>query len=147
LKRADVERYIGEIEFLFAQAMKRIWVREHHELRELEVTLPQFAALMAISFKDGCMMRELAEELSLALGTVTGIIDRLVRAGLVKRYRDEKDRRIVRVRLTQVGEELVRNIKEMRRNHYISIFEKMDEEDVRALVESLRKFLLVVVGE
>jgi DNA-binding MarR family transcriptional regulator len=49
------------------------------------------------------MMRELAEACSLALSTMTGVIDRLVNKGLMRRRHSEEDRRVVLISLTGRG--------------------------------------------
>lgn len=53
-----------------------------------------------------CIMSEIAKQASLSLSSVTGIVDKLVKAKLVKRVRSEEDRRIVRGSLTSEGEQI-----------------------------------------
>jgi DNA-binding MarR family transcriptional regulator len=53
---------------------------------------------MAIIFRsDGVSLKELSEQLGLAHSTVSGIVDRLARRGLVKRQTGEKDRRLTKI--------------------------------------------------
>lgn len=54
--------------------------------------------------------QDLAAQLRVALGTVTGIVDRLVAQGLVERGEDPRDRRVRRVSLSPAGRELVDKI-------------------------------------
>jgi DNA-binding MarR family transcriptional regulator len=49
------------------------------------------------------MMRELARHLGLAVNSATEFVDRLERRGLAHRRRDDADRRVVRVELTDQG--------------------------------------------
>src|SRR5262249_44109481 len=49
------------------------------------------------------MMREVSEFLTVAVNSVTSIVDNLERKGLVRRRRSEEDRRVVRVELTDAG--------------------------------------------
>jgi MarR family 2-MHQ and catechol resistance regulon transcriptional repressor len=49
------------------------------------------------------MMRQLAEFLSLAVNSVTTLVDNLEKKGIVRRQRSEEDRRVVRVELTDAG--------------------------------------------
>ena len=49
------------------------------------------------------IMRELAEELGVAVNTVTGIVDELEKMKLVSRLKSPEDRRIIRVELTEAG--------------------------------------------
>jgi DNA-binding MarR family transcriptional regulator len=58
---------------------------------------------------------ELARRMWVRPATVTGIIDTLERAGIVRRERDESDRRVVWLTLTEAGEDRAREIgKQMR---------------------------------
>lgn len=56
------------------------------------------------------MMRELAEFLSVAVNSVTSIVDGLEQKGLAQRHRSEEDRRVVRVDLTEVGRKTYQSV-------------------------------------
>ena len=72
---------------------------EHH-FRDMNITAPQ-GMLIGILSKNGKMkVSNLSEELGLSNSTVSGIIDRLEKQGLVERIRSEEDRRVVYVNLT-----------------------------------------------
>lgn len=64
--------------------------------------------------RGGCMMRTLAEFLSVAVNTMTSIVDRMEQKKLVRRERDEVDRRVVRIQLTNEGVDAYRGISELR---------------------------------
>lgn len=69
-----------------------------------DVTLPRFD-LMAQLYRhpDGLKMGELSQRLMVTGGNVTGIVDQLVREGLLTRDPDARDRRAWRVALTAAG--------------------------------------------
>jgi DNA-binding MarR family transcriptional regulator len=56
------------------------------------------------------LMGELAEMLDVSPRTVTGLVDNLVRDGLVRRVDDPDDRRSVHAELTEQGRELVKSL-------------------------------------
>ena len=65
-----------------------------------ELTLPQMLVLTALS-EDGTMpISRLARYIGSANSTVSGIVDRLEKMGLVERIRSEEDRRVIYVGLT-----------------------------------------------
>ena len=73
-------------------------------LKELDLTLPQGVVLGTLSgLGSRAKMSELIELIQISGGTLTGIVDRLITAGLVARERDEADRRVVYVSLTEAG--------------------------------------------
>ncbi|RMF84484.1 MAG: YHS domain-containing protein [Nitrospinota bacterium] len=69
-----------------------------------ELTDVEWFALRTLGRQGESMMRALAEECAVALSTMTGVVDRLVKKGLVQRRHSEEDRRVVLVSLTRQGE-------------------------------------------
>lgn len=67
-------------------------------------TLPRFDLLAQLDrAPEGLAMSELSSRLMVTNGNVTGLTDALVREGLVERTPDPKDRRSLRIRLTEAG--------------------------------------------
>lgn len=74
-------------------------------------TFPQFDVLARLYRRPGGMtFIELSQALLVTSGSLTGIVDRLSREGLVRRQRDSKDRRVVRVLLTARGEAFAKRV-------------------------------------
>jgi DNA-binding MarR family transcriptional regulator len=73
---------------------------------ELDLTKPQLRTLMAISRANCVSMSELAKLTGYPTSALTGIIDRMLKKKLVRRVRDDGDRRIVKVVTSPLGEEL-----------------------------------------
>jgi len=92
---------------------RRIGAIRRHLRRELEVgaashdvTATQFQVLRRLWSGEGINAQSLARESHLDAATMTGVLDRLEHKGLVRRERDEIDRRAVRVVLTEAGRAL-----------------------------------------
>jgi DNA-binding MarR family transcriptional regulator len=87
--------------------VRAVSLHSHELRREAGLTVPQLLCLRAIQEVEPTDIgqSELSERVKLAKATITGIVDRLERAGLVERHRDIKDRRRVHVRLTPAGRE------------------------------------------
>jgi MarR family transcriptional regulator, organic hydroperoxide resistance regulator len=75
-------------------------------LKPLGVTYPQYLALLALWERDSRAVTELGERLDLETGTLTPLLKRLERDGLVERKRDAGDQRVVRIVLTRAGRQL-----------------------------------------
>lgn len=78
--------------------------------RQHGITPQQHQLLLAIKGYPGrewATLSELADRLQLRHHSVVGIVDRTVRAGLVTRTADARDRRMVDVRLTPAGEHVL----------------------------------------
>jgi DNA-binding MarR family transcriptional regulator len=65
--------------------------------RRLDVNMTDLHCLNIIESRSGLTAGELASEAGLTSGAVTGVIDRLERAGYVRRVGDPYDRRKVKV--------------------------------------------------
>ena len=78
----------------------------NRKLEELGLTLPQWLALGAVLHcgDAGISHGQLSQRMMLSKAPVTGLVDRLARAGLVERKPDENDRRVSRVVITAPGE-------------------------------------------
>lgn len=74
------------------------------------LTGPQLTVVKMIESLGDMSLSELSERIHAQNSTVTGIIDRMEREGLVVRARSTKDRRIVIIRLTDKGKALARDV-------------------------------------
>lgn len=87
------------------------WLQHRQIARQLaafDLTVPQFYTLVTlINLGGSATMGTLSRELNQVSATMTGIVDRLVREGLVVRSRSDEDRRAVLVTLTPRGYEIV----------------------------------------
>lgn len=75
-------------------------------LDEVGLTYPQYLTMLALWAVDGQRVGELARRLRLDSGTLTPLLKRLERAGLVTRERAPVDERTVVVNLTDEGRSL-----------------------------------------
>ena len=101
---------------------------------------PQWHLLFAIAGrKEGISMKELAEGASVTPGAITQFVDALVERGLVAREGDPNDRRIVRLKLT----ELAKNQFEKFRNEHLEsmrrVFEVLSDDEIRQLIALITK--------
>ncbi|MEV5614085.1 TetR family transcriptional regulator [Streptomyces sp. NPDC052225] len=78
-------------------------------------------------------MGELAAAGAVRAGGVTQHADRLERAGLLERERDERDRRVVRLRLTDAGLDLVDRVAEERRAEERALLDGLRPDERRRL--------------
>lgn len=77
------------------------------KLAPFNITPVQFYVLSALWDKDEIKFKDLAHRLDMDSSTLTGILDRIEKRGLIKRKEDPKDRRSVLVFLTPKSKELL----------------------------------------
>ena len=76
------------------------------ELKGLGLSIPQFDLLSTLTEREGLSQQELAERLYVTKGNVSGLLDRMVEAGLVERRAIPDDRRSNALHLTPKGRSL-----------------------------------------
>lgn len=105
--------------------------------RDHDITFIQAVTLLAIDSFDRPQPHLVADYLSQQSQTVTGVLDRLERAGHVARRRDLGDRRAVRLELTDSGRRLVDAMSTTLRQHVEEVLNGLNEHTR----DSLRKDL------
>ena len=117
---------INEILPLFQREFARQLTKEFFKSR---ITLPQFLVLMILDKEAESRMSDLARLMKVSTAAMTGSVGRLVASGFVSRLDDPKDRRIIRVKLTAKGGQLVDKLKRQRKEMIINLFKDIPAED------------------
>lgn len=95
----------------FMRAGLSINSRLHGKYLEYGLTESQFGVLSTIYFNSSPLnQKEIASRLLTTAGNMTMVIDNLEIRGLVKRTREKKDRRVIRIGLTEKGTNLISEI-------------------------------------
>ncbi|MRT27510.1 MULTISPECIES: MarR family winged helix-turn-helix transcriptional regulator [Herbaspirillum] len=71
--------------------------------------------------RDWASISELAERLQAQHHGVVALVTRCVKAGLVTRTPDDRDKRLVQVRLTELGEQYLHRLAQLHRNELQSL--------------------------
>ncbi len=97
---------------------------------ELGLTLSQLRVLYMLQAGPGTPAGAVAATLKVRPSTATGIVDRLVRDGLVLRERDDLDRRRVRIWLTERGMSVINELRARNRALIWKIFRNFSEQEL-----------------
>lgn len=92
--------------FRFIRLHRRALNTVAAELKALGLSVPQFDLLSTLTEQEGLSQQELAERLYVTKGNVSGLLDRMVEAGLVERRPIPGDRRSNALYLTAKGRSL-----------------------------------------
>ncbi len=114
----------------------RIW-------EERGLTLPQLRVLFLIRRHPGITTNEVASSLGITMSTVSGLVDKLVRAGLVERGRHPEDRRVVPLRLTPEGEAVTGEIRQGDRVYLARLAELLGD-DLGEVTDTLERLVRLV---
>jgi DNA-binding MarR family transcriptional regulator len=96
--------------------------------RDHDITFIQAVTLLAIDSFDRPQPHLVADYLSQQSQTVTGVLDRLERAGHVSRQRDLGDRRAVRLELTSSGRRLVDSMSSTLMQHIADVLDGLNTQ-------------------
>jgi len=127
----SLPEFADKITEIMPVVLKEFSRRQVDELYKGKITLQQFLVLDFLHKAGESNMTSLAHFMDVTTPAMTGIVDRLVRDGYVVRVYDEKDRRIIMVRLTAKGSELLRKICDHRRQMITRVFGEISESDRR----------------
>lgn len=92
--------------FALYAASRAVMAAYRARLSELELTYPQYLAMLAIWEADGRTVGELGRALDLDSGTLSPLLQRLVREGYIRKERSAADERTVRAYVTEKGAKL-----------------------------------------
>lgn len=89
---------------------EKITTATHRHLTDVDLTFSQFGVLEAIYHLGPLCQREIAKKILKSHGNITLVINNLEKRKLVKRRRNEADRRFFSIELTVEGETLIQGI-------------------------------------
>ena len=111
-------------------------------IRDLGLTSSQFDVVVTLGNTDGISMTDLAEKTLVTKGTLTGIIDRLEKKGLVARVVPPENRRSFIIVLTPKGEQTFNTVFPAHITYLKERFDRLSPEELeqtRQGLETLRK--------
>ncbi|GII78025.1 hypothetical protein Sru01_30070 [Sphaerisporangium rufum] len=129
-EREQLIARIGEVQHALARAFAH---DRSTPLLALNLTMQQLKVTLILAAHDSASGQELAAALGTGLGTVTGIVDRLVAQGLVTRREDPDDRRVRRVHLTDAGRRMTRELAEAGLAGYRRLLDRLDLDTLRRM--------------
>lgn len=141
------EEVVHWLERTLPRLMRSLLDSEDLNIPLLQLPLAQLRLAQAL-YKDteagvpdvnaGDSMGRLSERLGVKLNALTPSADRLIQRGLAERFSDPTDRRVVRMRLTERGQEWVRERRTRRHAHLTRLWHLMDRSDQAHFVQAVK---------
>jgi len=135
----DLQQQAEELIVLLRRFRLGVYAWVNRDLAKRGSNLPQYTVLSLLDEMGETSMGPLAEELGTTMGAATNLVDKLVFAELVKRGRDEKDRRIVKVKLTPQGREVLKEITARGASFLAEVLGELSPEERRTYIALERK--------
>ena len=140
----DLDTDVREFGELLSVMIRSFGAFERHEIFSCGVTMSQCSTILAIGKAKTMTMNGLSDWMHLATSTMTRIVDNLVRDGYVERAQDPQDRRVVRVALTEKGEQLFEFIMKIYHEYHRKIVDNIPTGELHKVVESLKLLIEAV---
>lgn len=128
------------INFVLTKAQQSVQQMFKARLAPYGVTPGQYAVLACLWHEDGKTAKQLADMLFVDGSTMTGILDRIEQKGLILKQVDPRDRRAIRVLLTDAGrrlEEPVTKVIEDANAEALHNFGYMESDSLKLLLQKL----------
>lgn len=134
-----VERYLS-VSFI---VMRKAAALVKCELDE-DMTNDQYYLLRYIMKKGKCTSTELASIFGVNKSAITAMTNRLVEKGLLQRTRDQNDRRVVYLTLTERGDEWIVKTEEKIHKLVESFITKFSEKEIEAFIQTYEKLACIL---
>ena len=105
------------------------------------LTGPQILVLREVNRQGACSVGELARAAHLSQATITGIVDRLERKGIVRRRRSTKDKRRVLVRTTAAGQAVLDAAPPLIQDSFTAAFRELPHAEQHQILASLERLV------
>ena len=113
----------------------------------LEITGPQLWVLKTVHQNGRLSLGELSKRMYVHPSTLTASVDRLEKKKYLSRSRDDKDRRIINVRLTPKGYKLAKRAPNPIQGKMVVGLRKLRKEELHLIHESMDKLLKIMEAE
>ncbi|QQV52204.1 MarR family winged helix-turn-helix transcriptional regulator [Staphylococcus sp. 11-B-312] len=124
--------------FLFYVSSKEIVNKFNKHLKQYDISFPNYVVMLYIENSNPVFIKTLCDQLYLDSGTISPIIKRLEKKGLIERMRTEEDERRVKVQLTQKGSVLKEKFEQIS-DEVLTQF-NMSSEDIDIYYKLMKKF-------
>ncbi|MFO8012933.1 MAG: MarR family winged helix-turn-helix transcriptional regulator [Phycisphaerae bacterium] len=133
------------------QALRRISraieLHSHSLASRYGLTVPQLAVLKELGADGGRSIGELTRAVHLSQATVTGILDRLQRRGLIERRRGEADKRKVHVWLTEDGRDALGQSPPLLHENFLEAFAGLPDWQQTQILSSLQRIVAMMEAD
>ena len=113
-------------------------------VKRVGLTGPQLTILQEVASTGEVSVGEVARAISLSQGTVTGILERLEKRGLVTRRRSHSDRRRKMVQVTAAGEQLLEKAPPLMQEVFVERFSSLQEWEQTMILSSLQRLVTIM---
>lgn len=140
----EVETYEGEPDSFLAMRRIEYVGRVHHmafksRLQDIGIPPAQMGALRTITKFPGMSQRELADQLHIQRATATVMLQKMEKAGLIRRENDKEDQRISRIYPSDYALSVDEENRKSVEAYFDQCFQGISQEEVTLLLDILSR--------
>jgi len=139
---ANEKIYLSKIEWLSPILVRGLRLLASVEALGQDYSFSQAMILQALLMHHESKMNDLARFLGLTKANASGLVDRLVKKGLITRRHGEEDRRVVFVRLTARGQRVARGLAKVQRRGLTKMMHRVRQQDIKVFIETLEQMAM-----
>jgi DNA-binding MarR family transcriptional regulator len=124
--------------------MRAIDMHSSYLARQYGLTSPQIICMKKLSEEKEMTPGALAKEVHLSHATVTGIINRLQKKGVVQRTRSTEDGRSYLIRLTDTGISMIQSSPSMLQDQFMNELSKLHDWEKTMILSSLQRITSIL---
>ncbi|MFD1706194.1 MarR family winged helix-turn-helix transcriptional regulator [Siminovitchia sediminis] len=124
---------------ILMKAAKSIQERVKQDMIRYGLNHSEFVVLEALFHKGPMTVRQICSKVLIASGSITYVIDKLEKKGMLDRRPCPDDRRVVHVILTDAGEEFMKKVFPEHQRFIKHLFGNLLEEEKERLIGLLKK--------
>ena len=131
----------------YSSAMNEVYRRLNIMMNEKvhkELTTDQFATLRFLYGNQPCTSTDIAHEFAIGKSAVTAQINRLYEKGFIERKRDEQDRRVVYLYLTEEGKSVIETGTEKLYEVLGPILSNFDKDEITFFINKLQQLAQIL---
>jgi DNA-binding MarR family transcriptional regulator len=121
--------------------MQAISMHSRALVKQVGLTGPQLVFLKAVAKGGELSMGAIAKSISLSQATTTGILERMVKRGLVTRQRSTIDKRRVMIRITPEGEAILAQAPPLMQTSFLNQLDHLEEWEQSMILSALQRIV------
>ena len=141
----EIDDFLGSAHVFASAVADIIEQRLLDKAAEGQVTASQMKLLKLVAMTNSYTLGDVASFLRVSNAAASKTVDRLVRRDLLRRTEDQKDRRVMHLRLTEAGLRLLTAYESARQRKLQSVFVQFPPEELRRTSELLDRLSADIV--
>lgn len=140
----ELNKLSGDLYNLMLHLHKKIF-NPNEITKNLPIPPSHMKVIFYLAHHGTCSISEAAKNLTISKPNMTPIIDKLISEGMVTRYNDPDDRRILRIELTEKAHEFIKEQEEAIKNNLAQKISSLNSEDLEALNAHVRGIIDIIL--